>query len=104
MPGSLNLIGGEPGIGKSTFLLQMSDGFAKQGLKVLYICGEESADQTALRAKRLKVQSSTIFLLNETLFSVIKAEIDKLKPDIIIVDSIQILYKSPNAQTYREYY
>ena len=94
VPGSLNLIGGEPGIGKSTFLLQLSEGLAKQGLKVLYVCGEESIDQTALRAKRLNVQSPNLFLLSETLFSTVKQEIDQLKPDVIIVDSIQILYKS----------
>ncbi len=94
VPGSLNLIGGEPGIGKSTFLLQLSEGLAQQGLKVLYVCGEESVDQTALRAKRLTIKSANLFLFSETLFSSVKQEIDNLKPDVIIVDSIQILYKS----------
>ncbi len=94
VPGSLNLIGGEPGIGKSTFLLQLSDGLARQNLKVLYVCGEESTSQTALRAKRLGIASKNLFLLNETLFSSVKEQIDSLKPDIVIVDSIQILYKS----------
>lgn len=94
VPGSLNLIGGEPGIGKSTFLLQLAEGFARQGLKVLYISGEESSEQTALRAKRLDVKSPNLFLFSETQFFVIKEEIDKLKPAVLIVDSIQILYKA----------
>jgi len=91
--GSLNLIAGEPGIGKSTLLLQLSNGLAKT-LKVLYICGEESLEQTSLRAKRLKIQNENLYLLNETLFSQIKIEIDNLKPEVIIVDSVQILYKA----------
>jgi DNA repair protein RadA/Sms len=94
VPGSLSLIGGDPGIGKSTLMLQISQALAKQGLVVLYVSGEESAEQTSLRARRLGVDSDHLFLLSETLFSHIKAQIDLLKPDIVIVDSIQILYKS----------
>jgi DNA repair protein RadA/Sms len=92
--GSLTLIGGDPGIGKSTLLLQISNQLASQGLQVLYVCGEESVEQTVLRAKRLNVKSSSLYLLNETLFSSIKSHVEKLKPDILIVDSIQIVYKS----------
>ncbi|MBI2742849.1 MAG: DNA repair protein RadA [Chlamydiales bacterium] len=92
--GSLSLIGGDPGIGKSTLMLQISQALASQGLIVLYVCGEESVEQTSLRAERLKIASENLFLLNETLFSNIKSHIEKLKPDILIVDSIQILYKS----------
>lgn len=94
VPGSLSLVGGSPGIGKSTLLLQVSNAFAKQGLVVLYVCGEESVAQTSLRAQRLKINHDNLLLLNETNFSLIKAQIDNVKPDIVIVDSIQILYKS----------
>jgi len=91
--GSLTLIGGDPGIGKSTLLMQLSKQFADQGKKVLYVCGEESAEQTSLRARRLNIESDTLFLLSETLFPNIKAQIDQIKPDLLIVDSIQIVYK-----------
>lgn len=92
--GSLILIGGEPGIGKSTLLMQLSNIFALQNLKVLYVSAEESLQQTTMRAERLKVNNENIYLLSETDFSVIKHHIDLLKPDILIVDSIQIIYKS----------
>ena len=92
--GSLTLIGGDPGIGKSTLLLQISDSLSAQGLSVLYVCGEESVEQTVLRAKRLGIKSQMLYLLHETQFSVIKAQVEKLKPDVLIVDSIQIIYKS----------
>ncbi len=91
--GSLTLIGGDPGIGKSTMMLQISHALAEQGLIVLYVCGEESVEQTSLRARRLKATSDHLFLLSETLFSNIKIHIDRLKPDILIVDSVQIVYK-----------
>jgi DNA repair protein RadA/Sms len=92
--GSLTLIGGDPGIGKSTLMLQLAQGLAEQGLKILYVCGEESVEQTSLRATRLNVAHDQLYLLSETLFSHIKAQVDQLKPDAMIVDSIQILYKS----------
>ncbi|CUI17649.1 DNA repair protein RadA [Candidatus Protochlamydia naegleriophila] len=94
VPGSLTLVGGDPGIGKSTLLLQLSYALAQQGLVVLYICGEESVDQTSLRASRLGIQTDNLFLLCETNFSLIKSQIDQLNPDVLIVDSIQIVYKS----------
>ncbi len=93
VPGSLVLIGGDPGIGKSTLLLQLSQALAKRDLTVLYISGEESLEQTSLRAKRLKIETDKLFVLSETNFSLIKQEIDELKPDILVVDSIQIVYK-----------
>jgi len=92
--GSLNLLGGEPGIGKSTMLLQLSKRLADQGLTVLYICGEESAEQTSLRAKRLGIKSDKIYLYSETSFSQIRAQVEKIHPDVLIVDSVQIVYKS----------
>lgn len=93
IPGSLTLVGGDPGIGKSTLLLQMSNAIAKQGLTVLYVCGEESVEQTSLRARRLGVDSDNLLLLSETNFSFIKSQIDHLNPHLLIVDSIQIVYK-----------
>lgn len=92
--GALTLVGGNPGIGKSTLMLQLAQAMAKQGKLVLYVCGEESVEQTSLRAKRLGVDSDNLFLLNETHFSSIKTHIDNLSPSVVIVDSIQIVYKS----------
>ncbi len=94
VPGSLNLVGGDPGIGKSTLMLQLSQALAKQGLVVLYVCGEESVEQTSMRAKRLQIDNDNLLLLSETNFSAIKAQIDQVNPDILVVDSIQIVYKS----------
>jgi DNA repair protein RadA/Sms len=92
--GSLSLIGGDPGIGKSTLMLQLAQNLAEQGLTVLYVSGEESVEQTSLRATRLGAMDDHLYLLSDTLFSNVKAQIDHLKPDVMIVDSIQILYKS----------
>ncbi len=92
--GSLVLVAGEPGVGKSTLLLQIANAIAGQGLNVLYVCGEESVEQTSLRAQRLSIDHPNIYLLNETNFSAIKAQIDQLNPDVVIVDSVQIVYKS----------
>ena len=92
--GSLILVGGEPGVGKSTLLLQIANSLAKQGLTILYICGEESAEQTSLRARRLGIDHENLYLLSETLFSAIRLQIDELQPDVAIVDSVQIVYKS----------
>ena len=91
--GSLTLVAGDPGIGKSTLLLQVAEAASLQNKTVLYIAGEESIEQTALRARRLGIQSEKLFILSETQFNSIKIEAEKLKPDILIVDSIQILYK-----------
>jgi DNA repair protein RadA/Sms len=93
VPGSLSLVGGDPGIGKSTLLLQISYALARQGLVVLYVCGEESVEQTSLRAKRLGIETDNLLLLCETDFAFIKAQIDQINPDVLIVDSIQIVYK-----------
>ena len=97
VPGSLTLVGGDPGIGKSTLLLQLSYALAKQGLTVLYICGEESVEQTSMRAFRLGIDTDNLLLLNETQFSAIKAHVDQVNPDVLIVDSIQIVYKSDDC-------
>lgn len=94
VPGSLALIGGDPGIGKSTLMLQLAYALAKQGLVVLYVCGEESVEQTSMRAQRLSIQTDNLLLLSETNFSSIKAQIDHINPNILIIDSIQIVYKN----------
>ncbi len=92
--GSLILIGGEPGVGKSTLLLQIAQALAAQDLLVLYISGEESAEQTSLRARRLGIHHKNLYVLSETNFELIQAQITELKPQVAIVDSVQILYKS----------
>lgn len=94
VPGGYTLIGGDPGIGKSTLMLQLSAAFAAQGLLVLYVCGEESPQQTALRAKRLGISTEKILLYNETELGRIEKTIELEKPDVLIIDSIQIIYKS----------
>lgn len=97
VPGSFTLIGGDPGIGKSTLMLQIANSLAKKGLTVLYVCGEESVEQTSMRASRLNVDNENLLLLCETNFSLIKSQIDQVKPHILIIDSIQIVYKSEIA-------
>ena len=89
VPGSIILIAGEPGIGKSTLFLQM--GLQLQDVIVLYISGEESEQQIKMRADRLGVHNENFYLLTETSTQTIFREIKKLKPDLIIVDSIQTL-------------
>src|SRR5215212_8470430 len=92
VPGSLVLIAGEPGIGKSTLFLQM--GLQLQDIIVLYISGEESEQQIKMRADRLGIKNENFYLLTETSTQVIFSEIKKLKPGLIIVDSIQTLESS----------
>lgn len=99
VPGSLCLVGGDPGIGKSTLLLQASDALSKKGLTVLYVCGEESIIQTSIRARRLNISHENLLLLNETNFSLIRNQIEQINPDIVVVDSIQIIYKDEIASS-----
>ncbi|MBI5207278.1 MAG: DNA repair protein RadA [Candidatus Firestonebacteria bacterium] len=94
VPGSLILLGGEPGIGKSTLLLQISLCLEKQGKKVLYVSGEESLIQIKMRAARIGVNADNFYILAETAMEEIEQEVIKLKPDILIIDSIQTLYKN----------
>lgn len=91
VPGSLILLGGEPGIGKSTLTLQLCATISQQNKKILYISGEESINQIALRAKRLTVASENLFLLNETLLESILLTLGDHKPDLVIIDSIQVI-------------
>jgi DNA repair protein RadA/Sms len=91
VPGSLVLIGGDPGIGKSTLLLQMSAGLSTEG-QVLYISGEESAQQIKMRADRLGIASDRIFILTETNMTAILEHIRQTPPQFLVVDSIQTVY------------
>lgn len=89
--GSLVLIGGDPGIGKSTLLLQLSGQLAETQRKVLYVSGEESASQIKMRAERLKVNSERFYLYPETDMSSVRAVIEELHPEYVIIDSVQTM-------------
>ncbi|MEO1769290.1 DNA repair protein RadA [Candidatus Enterococcus ferrettii] len=91
VPGSLVLIGGDPGIGKSTLLLQVSHQLAATGGKVLYVSGEESAQQIKLRAERLGSSDTDFYLYPETDMGEISRVIEKIKPEFVIIDSIQTM-------------
>lgn len=94
VPGSLILVGGDPGIGKSTLLLQVAHDFSKRNLKVLYVSGEESTTQTKLRADRLGALSEMLYVICETNLQMIDDAIDQIKPDFLVMDSIQTVYHS----------
>ncbi len=89
VPGGVTLFGGEPGIGKSTLLLQMAQGFAERYGNVLYVSGEESAAQIKLRASRLNVTDEHLYVLSEQNLHRIKAAVEKISPHLLIIDSIQ---------------
>ena len=91
--GSLVLVGGDPGIGKSTLLLQMCNNMASDNRKVLYISGEESLKQIKIRAERLGNNNESMLLLCETNLEVIEQVLKEEKPDIVIIDSIQTMYR-----------
>ena len=92
VPGSLVLLGGEPGIGKSTLSLQIA--LAANGLKTLYVSGEESAEQIRMRATRIGIGNDECLVYPETLLENIVAQIDALRPDVVVIDSIQTIYTS----------
>jgi DNA repair protein RadA/Sms len=89
VPGSLVLLGGEPGIGKSTLVLQLA--LQLKGEKILYTSGEESLQQIKLRAERLKISNNNCLFLNETSLEQLIAQTEQIKPDLLIIDSIQTL-------------
>jgi DNA repair protein RadA/Sms len=103
VPGSVVLVGGEPGIGKSTLLLQVANALAARdgkkrkesdaGAPILYVTSEESARQTKLRASRLGVDSSPLLVLAETNLERIINQIGKIQPAVVVIDSIQMIYK-----------
>ncbi|MFT8995345.1 DNA repair protein RadA [Lentilactobacillus hilgardii] len=90
VPGSLILIGGDPGIGKSTLMLQVSGQLSRSG-KILYVSGEESASQIKMRADRLDVDSKQLYVFPETDMNVIKSTISDMKPDAVVIDSVQTM-------------
>jgi len=92
VPGSLVLIAGEPGIGKSTILLQVSDLTAQTRGNVVYISGEETLRQIKLRAKRLKIRGDKLYLLAETNLTVILNQVEESSPSLLVIDSIQTVY------------
>ncbi len=91
--GSLVLVGGDPGIGKSTLLLQVCRNLAANGRKVLYISGEESLKQIKMRAMRIGNIEGDLLFLCETDLDTITASIDEIKPDVVVIDSIQTMYR-----------
>ena len=90
VPGSLVLLGGEPGIGKSTLSLQLA--LAENRLKTLYVSGEESAEQIRMRADRIGIRNEECLIYAETLLENITTQIVELKPDVVVIDSIQTIY------------
>lgn len=91
--GEVVLLTGNPGIGKSTLLLQVSEEYTKYG-EVFYISGEESINQIKYRSQRLGVKNSNIFLINETDIEILESNIKKIKPALVVIDSIQTIYSS----------
>ena len=92
VPGSVTLVGGEPGIGKSTLLLQAVAAMAAAGERVLYVSAEESKQQVRLRAERLDALQSSLYLATETAVPHILASVDELAPTVLVVDSIQTVH------------
>ncbi len=92
VPGSLTLIGGSPGVGKSTLLLKIAGNLALNKQKVLYVSGEESAGQIKLRANRLEANHDNLYLLPEINLNIVISEINNQKYELIVIDSIQTLY------------
>jgi DNA repair protein RadA/Sms len=93
VPGSLVLIGGDPGIGKSTLLLQLSRELSAAGKGLLYVSGEESATQIKLRAERLGTMHDNLYVLSETDLDLAIRAVDELRPDFLIIDSIQTMFR-----------
>lgn len=93
IPGSLVLIVGDPGVGKSTLTLATSANVARSGKKVLYVTGEESARQVRMRADRLKAVADGLFVVSETNLSTIENHIENIKPNLVIMDSIQTMFR-----------
>jgi len=92
LPGSVILVAGAPGLGKSTLLLQIGDALAQNSQKILYVSGEESLNQIKMRARRLSIEQKSFLLLTETNVDAIIQTIKNEKPDLVVIDSIQTVY------------
>lgn len=92
--GSLILLAGDPGIGKSTLVLQTAGNICKSGKKLLYVCAEESGSQVKLRAQRLNVNTDNLYVYSQTNLDAVKIQLEELKPEILVIDSIQSVYTS----------
>ncbi len=90
--GALTLLGGDPGVGKSTLLLMAMQAFARRGVRVLYVSGEESARQVRLRSDRLGAGSDELWLLSETSLEAVTAALDEVQPRVLVLDSVQSLH------------
>ncbi len=95
--GALMLIGGDPGVGKSTLLLQVCANLARAGKRVLYISGEESAKQIKLRANRLGIREEQLYVLAENALDAVEEKLNQLQPDVAVVDSVQTMYRPEMA-------
>lgn len=98
VPGSVVLLGGDPGIGKSTLLLQVADAVARDGKTVIYLSGEESLKQIRLRSMRLNINNPAVYLLSEQDIDMLDGYIKEIDPELVIVDSIQTVY-SPDISS-----
>lgn len=94
VPGSLVLLSGDPGIGKSTILLDTAMRFSQQGVKILYVSGEESEEQTAMRARRLGHCADSLLIMTASEIGGILVQADREKPSLLVIDSIQTMYCS----------
>ncbi len=100
VPGSVTLIGGDPGIGKSTLSLQIACSLSQQGHKVLYISGEESVKQTRMRSERLSTkENKSLYIVNQVDLNVIAEYINTMKPTVVVVDSIQVVFSAEISST-----
>ena len=98
IPGSMVLIVGDPGVGKSSLTLRVCADVARQGRKVLYVTGEESTRQVRMRADRLQALADTLFVVSETNLETIETHVENLKPELLVIDSIQTILK-PDVQS-----
>lgn len=90
--GSMTLIGGDPGIGKSTLSVQIANNISHEDVNVLYVSGEESSKQIKMRSDRLSIKSDKLYILPETNMDIIEAIVEKISPEVIIIDSIQTMF------------
>lgn len=95
--GALMLIGGDPGVGKSTLLLQVCAHLARNGKRVLYVSGEESAKQIKLRANRLGIREESLYILAENALDSVEEKLNQLQPDVAVIDSVQTMYRPEMA-------